>query len=46
MKSSPGERRWQAAKLAGLADIPTIVRELSDKEATAVALIEIFSAKN
>lgn len=35
-----GERRWQAAKLAGLADIPTIVRELSDKEATAVALIE------
>lgn len=35
-----GERRWQAAKLAGLADIPSIVRELSDKEATAVALIE------
>ena len=35
-----GERRWQAAKLAGLADIPTIVRELTDKEATAVALIE------
>jgi ParB family chromosome partitioning protein len=35
-----GERRWQAAKLAGLRDIPTIVRELSDREATAVALIE------
>jgi ParB family transcriptional regulator, chromosome partitioning protein len=35
-----GERRWRAAKLAGLRDIPTIVRELSDKEATAVALIE------
>jgi ParB family chromosome partitioning protein len=35
-----GERRWQAAKLAGLADIPTIVRELSDRQATAVALIE------
>ena len=35
-----GERRWQAAKLAGLADIPTIVRELSDKEALAIALIE------
>jgi ParB family transcriptional regulator, chromosome partitioning protein len=35
-----GERRWQAAKLAGLADIPTIVRELSDQEAVAVALIE------
>jgi ParB family transcriptional regulator, chromosome partitioning protein len=35
-----GERRWQAAKLAGLSDIPVIVRELSDKEAVAVALIE------
>jgi ParB family transcriptional regulator, chromosome partitioning protein len=35
-----GERRWQAAKLAGLTDIPTIVRELSDGEAVAIALIE------
>jgi ParB family transcriptional regulator, chromosome partitioning protein len=35
-----GERRWQAAKLAGLEDIPTIVRELSDKQALAVGLIE------
>jgi ParB family chromosome partitioning protein len=35
-----GERRWQAAKLAGLADIPAIVRELSDGQAVAVALIE------
>jgi ParB family chromosome partitioning protein len=35
-----GERRWQAAKLAGLTDIPTIVRELSDQQAVAVALIE------
>jgi ParB family transcriptional regulator, chromosome partitioning protein len=35
-----GERRWQAAKLAGLENIPVIVRELSDKEAVAVALIE------
>ena len=35
-----GERRWQAAKLAGLADIPAIVRELSDSQAIAIALIE------
>jgi len=35
-----GERRWQAATLAGLAGIPTIVRELSDSQAVAVALIE------
>jgi ParB family transcriptional regulator, chromosome partitioning protein len=35
-----GERRWQAAKLAGLSDIPVIVRELSDQEAVAIALIE------
>jgi ParB family transcriptional regulator, chromosome partitioning protein len=35
-----GERRWQAAKLAGLTDIPTIVRELSEAQAVAVALIE------
>jgi ParB family chromosome partitioning protein len=35
-----GERRWQAAKLAGLADIPVIVRELSDSQAVAVALVE------
>jgi ParB family chromosome partitioning protein len=35
-----GERRWQAAKLAGLTEIPAVVRELSDSEAVAVALIE------
>jgi ParB family transcriptional regulator, chromosome partitioning protein len=35
-----GERRWRAAKLAGLTDIPTIVRELSDRQAVAVGLIE------
>jgi ParB family chromosome partitioning protein len=35
-----GERRWRAAKLAGLTDIPAIVREVTDKEAVVIALIE------
>ena len=35
-----GERRWRAAKLAGLTDIPVVIRELSDQEAVAIALIE------
>lgn len=35
-----GDRRWQAAQLAGIAEIPAIVRELSDQEAIALALIE------
>ena len=35
-----GERRWRAARLAGLAMVPVIVRELSNQEALAVALIE------
>jgi ParB family chromosome partitioning protein len=35
-----GERRWQAAQLAGLSEIPAVIRELSDQEAIAVALIE------
>ena len=35
-----GERRWQAAQLAGLQEIPVVIRDLSDQEAVAVALIE------
>jgi ParB family transcriptional regulator, chromosome partitioning protein len=35
-----GERRWRAARLAGLAEIPAIVRPLSDEEALKVTLIE------
>lgn len=35
-----GERRWRAAQLAGLAEIPVIVRKVSDQAALAIALIE------
>ena len=35
-----GERRWRAAQLAGLTQIPAIVRELNDQVAIALALIE------
>jgi ParB family chromosome partitioning protein len=35
-----GERRWRAAKLAGLTKLPVLVRQLSDMEVTAAALIE------
>lgn len=35
-----GERRWRAATAAGLSHIPALVREMTDREAMAVALIE------
>ena len=35
-----GERRWRAAQRAQLHEIPAIIRELSDREVTALALIE------
>ena len=35
-----GERRYRAAQLAGLADVPVLVREATDQQALALALIE------
>ncbi|MEJ2256605.1 MAG: ParB/RepB/Spo0J family partition protein [Woeseiaceae bacterium] len=35
-----GERRWRAAQLAGLANIPAVVRDIADEAAIAMALIE------
>ena len=35
-----GERRWRAAQLAELGEIPALVREFSDQEAAAIGLIE------
>ncbi|HWI14140.1 MAG TPA: ParB/RepB/Spo0J family partition protein [Burkholderiales bacterium] len=35
-----GERRWRAARMAGLAVVPTLVRDIPDQQALAAALIE------
>jgi ParB family chromosome partitioning protein len=35
-----GERRWRAARMAGLATVPALVREVPDRQALAVSLIE------
>jgi ParB family chromosome partitioning protein len=35
-----GERRWRAARLAGLAEVPALVRDVDDSNALALALIE------
>ena len=41
-----GERRWRAAQLAGLAEIPAIVRRVPDENAIAMALIENIQREN
>lgn len=35
-----GERRWRAAQQAGLSEIPSVVRHMTDQEAAVVALVE------
>ena len=35
-----GERRWRAAKMAGLTEVPVIVKSFTDKEAAAIMLVE------
>jgi len=41
-----GERRWRAAKLAGLAEVPVVVRDVPDQAALAMALIENIQREN
>jgi ParB family transcriptional regulator, chromosome partitioning protein len=41
-----GERRWRAAQLAGLTEVPVIVRHIPDEAAIAIALIENIQREN
>ncbi len=41
-----GERRWRAAKEAGLKEVPVIVKDFSDQEALEVALVENLLREN
>lgn len=41
-----GERRWRASQLAGLQEVPVLVREIPDEAALAMALIENIQREN
>ena len=41
-----GERRWRAAQAAGLAEVPVLVRQMSDAQAEAAAIIENVQRAN
>jgi ParB family chromosome partitioning protein len=41
-----GERRWRAARIAGLVEVPVLVRDVADQAALAMALIENIQREN
>ena len=41
-----GERRWRAARMAGLEEVPVIIKELSDRETMEMALVENLQREN
>jgi ParB family chromosome partitioning protein len=41
-----GERRWRASQIAGLSEIPVVIRDISDSAAIAMALIENIQREN
>lgn len=41
-----GERRWRASRMAGLLEVPVVIKDLSDHEAMEIALIENLQRKD
>ncbi len=41
-----GERRWRAAKMAGMKEVPVIIKQLSDQEIMEISLIENIQREN
>ena len=41
-----GERRWRAAKMAGLKEVPVIIRDLTEQEIVEISLIENIQREN
>jgi len=41
-----GERRWRAAQIAGLKDVPVVIRDVPDSDAIAMSLIENIQREN
>ena len=41
-----GERRWRAAQIAGLSEVPAVIRDIQDSDAIAMALIENIQREN
>ncbi|HLP80446.1 MAG TPA: ParB/RepB/Spo0J family partition protein, partial [Nitrosomonas sp.] len=41
-----GERRWRAAQLAGLSEVPALIRNVADESALAMSLIENIQREN
>ena len=41
-----GERRWRAAQIAGIHQIPAVIKQMNDEEATQAALIENIQREN
>ena len=40
-----GERRWSAAKIAGLKEVPAIVMDLSERDILEISLLKTFKDK-